>query len=102
MGRLTDAQKPLQNQSAINAGLVAGTIGMTQAALDAEASGYFLALEGTEAGAGWREVKETEAGAVWGKVRRAGRQPAFPANKTRRRINPRRRRRLIAPCAATI
>ena len=40
---------------------------VTQAALDEEASGYFLAPAGTPDGAGWRTVDRTEAAGVWGK-----------------------------------
>ncbi|MGO8866374.1 MAG: RHS repeat-associated core domain-containing protein [Alphaproteobacteria bacterium] len=40
---------------------------VTQAALDQEASGYFLAPAHAPDGAGWRAVDRTEAAGVWGK-----------------------------------
>jgi RHS repeat-associated protein len=40
---------------------------ITPAALDAEASGYFLAPADAQATAGWRPVDDAEAGTVWGK-----------------------------------
>ncbi len=40
---------------------------VTAAALDEEASGYFLAPAGAQDGAGWRAVDEKEAGGVWGR-----------------------------------
>jgi RHS repeat-associated protein len=44
-----------------------GDIWVTPAALDAEASGYFLTPAATPAAAGWREVAEAEAAGIWGK-----------------------------------
>ena len=47
---------------------------VTQAALDEEASGYFLAPPGALA-AGWRSVNEKEGNSVWGKGRVGGPDP---------------------------
>jgi RHS repeat-associated protein len=40
---------------------------ITPAALDAEASGYYLASSDIKQGPGWRDVQEAEAAKVWGK-----------------------------------
>jgi RHS repeat-associated protein len=50
-------------------------IWMTQAALDSEASGYFLVPIGAQAGAGWREVKTAEAATIRGKGSTNGTEP---------------------------
>jgi RHS repeat-associated protein len=47
---------------------------VTPAALDAEASGYFLTSTEMPPEAGWREVHETEAATVWGKGPTTGTQ----------------------------
>jgi len=48
---------------------------VTQAALDEEASGYFLVPASTPSDAGWRAVSEGEAAGVWGKGNTSGTQP---------------------------
>jgi hypothetical protein len=71
---------------------------VTAAALDAEASGYFLASASEQSDARWREVGAEEAGEVWG----------GPAARRRARVRRRtslrrgiRRRTTVAGCAAT-
>jgi RHS repeat-associated protein len=49
-------------------------IWVTPAALDAEASGYFLTSAETQPETGWRVVSEAEAGSVWGKGPTTGTQ----------------------------
>ncbi len=55
--------------------MAARDIWMSQATLDAEASGYFLVPTDVQAGAGWREVKVAEAATVWGKGQTNGTDP---------------------------
>ena len=51
---------------------------VTPAALEAEASGYFLAPEGKVAAAGWRRVDGDEGGRVWGAGPTGGPPPEDP------------------------
>jgi hypothetical protein len=52
---------------------------VTQAALDAEASGYFLVSEKQAEAAHWRRVAAAEAGQVWGAGQTNGHKPKPPA-----------------------
>jgi RHS repeat-associated protein len=52
-----------------------GELWMTSAALDGEASGYFLTPADSPARAKWRAVDRTEAGRVWGKGNTSGSRP---------------------------
>jgi RHS repeat-associated protein len=51
---------------------------ITPAALDAEASGYFLVPDDVQTNAAWRVVEATEASRVWGKGPTSGTQPGNP------------------------
>jgi RHS repeat-associated protein len=57
--------------------LPSGELWVTQAALEAEASGYFLAPAGAPVGAGWRAVDEKEAKTIWGKGATTGTTPGL-------------------------
>jgi RHS repeat-associated protein len=62
-----------------------GTVWMTPAAVDAEASGYFLVPQDLAMKAGWRVAQANEAANVWGKGSTSGTRPGDagdPTNKT--------------------
>ncbi len=65
----------------VDSGFAGSELWVTQAALDAEASGYFLVPAGTTVGSGWRAVNLTQAAGVWGKGQTNGTRPG-DANDT--------------------
>ena len=59
-----------------------GELWVTSEALDAEASGYYLAPDNTPSDAAWRLVSEGEARSVWGKGPTNGTQQGDPNDPT--------------------
>jgi len=57
------------------------TLWVTEAALDAEATGYFLAPADVAGGAHWRLVDATEAAGVWGKGQTNGTPVGIPGEQ---------------------